>query len=80
VGVERRSCGIVGDNYFSLLPGEKREVTARIAARDLEARTGAGGRGLEHRDRLQLFRPEVAKTGVKAGEEFRLWHESAAHF
>jgi len=59
------------DNYFSLAPGESRELTARIATRDLaghEPALEAGGWNIETRYRCGLLKP--SKFRVKAGEPF----------
>ncbi|MGV8096722.1 MAG: sugar-binding domain-containing protein [Mangrovibacterium sp.] len=61
------------DNYFSLLPGESREVTATFAARDLNGAipiVEVGGWNIRtdyHCDHLEL-----SKTTVKSGETFTL--------
>ncbi len=61
------------DNYFSLLPGEKREVTARITARDLEGAKpalGVGGWNIE--TGYSCSDLKLSKTRVKAGEPFKV--------
>jgi exo-1,4-beta-D-glucosaminidase len=59
------------DNYFSLLPGEMREVTARIAARDVgrgKPVLEVGGWNIQTGYRCLDLKP--SKTTVIAGESF----------
>jgi exo-1,4-beta-D-glucosaminidase len=59
------------DNYFSLVPGETRELTARIATRDLAGQPPAlevGGWNIETGYRCAALQP--SKSVVKAGESF----------
>ena len=57
------------DNYFSLLPGETREVTARIAMRDLAGKTATlevGGWNIQTEYRCTDLK--LSQAIVKAGE------------
>jgi exo-1,4-beta-D-glucosaminidase len=59
------------DNYFSLLPGETRRITARIAKRDLGGRQPAlevGGWNVQSRYACLDLKP--SKPAVKANEPF----------
>ena len=59
------------DNYFSLLPGESRQLTAAFAAEDLGTASAAlevGGWNVE--SRFECTRVTASKTRVKANEPF----------
>ncbi|MFA5191627.1 MAG: glycoside hydrolase family 2 protein [Verrucomicrobiia bacterium] len=59
------------DNYFSLVPGESRELTARVATRDLAGKKPfleVGGWNIQTDYRCSALKP--AKPAVKAGEVF----------
>ncbi len=61
------------DNYFSLLPGERRELTGRVATRDLggkEPVLEVGGWNIQADYRCTDVKP--SKTRVKADELFSL--------
>ncbi|MCY3024473.1 MAG: beta-mannosidase [Planctomycetota bacterium] len=61
------------ENYFTLLPGETREVTARVATRDLGGKKPVlevGGWNIQTDYRCADLKP--SKTTVKAGEAFAL--------
>ncbi|MBI5820799.1 MAG: beta-mannosidase [Verrucomicrobia bacterium] len=59
------------DNYFSLVPGESRELTARVATRDLAGKKPfleVGGWNIQTDYRCSALKP--AKAAVKVGEVF----------
>ena len=61
------------DNYFSLIPGETREFTAKVAVNDLKDKLPAlevGGWNIQTNYRCNRLNP--SKTTVKAGETFTL--------
>ena len=69
------------DNYFSLLPGEMRELTACIATRDLAGRNPAlevGGWNVQTDYRCIALK--TAQTSVKGGEHFTVTARMANTF
>ena len=69
------------DNYFSLAPGEEREVTARVAARDLDdvsPQLEIGGWNVESDCRCTAL--VASKSAAKAGETISVTATVAATF